>query len=130
MQYLLNHLHNFADPCLEHDPCETVGNATIDECVTFNATAYECLYSCIEGYYPIDGIISNGCLSKLFSSTIRNPNRIFYPFKILVWSMHNAKKFPMQLWRGVRHSMPHPINAIICAIKITTPLTVLLRMDA
>lgn len=61
-----DNLHYFLDPCLEHDPCEVVGNATLDGCVTFNATAYECQYSCIEEYYPIDGITKNGCLSIYF----------------------------------------------------------------
>ena len=54
---------NYLDPCLEYESCHEVGNATLDRCEPFNATYYECHYSCIEGYFPINlEDISQGCL--------------------------------------------------------------------
>ena len=52
------------DPCYDYALCEEKGNATFERCEPFSDTSYQCHYLCHEGYYPIDSITSNGCLSK------------------------------------------------------------------
>ena len=58
------------DPCLEYASCHDIENGQVEDCESFSATSYRCHYVCNEGYFPIDGLNSNGCSDPCFENRV------------------------------------------------------------